>query len=101
MAQAHSHSARNSSFHALYLRTSTVSKTFSKLFLFYLKADSLQIISSFFGASFHTLKAPRRALRNKSDLKRSAPLLILQVHVLQADPFHVHTAACSQTLAEK
>lgn len=57
------------SFHALNLRTSTVSKTFSKWFLFYLKADSLQIISSFFGAGFRTLKAPHRALRNKSDPK--------------------------------
>lgn len=63
------------SFLALNLRTLALSKTFSKSFLFYLKADFLQIISSFFGASFHTLKAPCRDQRNKSDPKHSAPLL--------------------------
>lgn len=84
------------SFLALNLRTSTVSKTSSKLFLFYLKADSLQIISSLFSAGFHTLKAPCRDQRNKSDPQNSAPLLILQIHVLQEIVF-----MCKQQPAHK
>lgn len=83
-------------FLALNLRTSTVSKAFCKLFLFHLTADSLQIISSFFGAGFHTLKAPCRDWRNKSDPKHSSPLLILQIHVLQEIVF-----MCKQQPAHK
>lgn len=83
------------SFLALNLRTSTVSETFSKLFLFYLKADTLQIISSF-GAGFQALKAPCRDQRNKSDLKHSTPFLILQIHVLQEIIF-----MCKQQPAHK